>query len=276
MDGMTGEVSEPLDENDVTIAPPGEAQEDIVTLREMVSIIWDGGTNSGTNDLNFVEAPMTMSVARRRMISLRRALSDAGMIDNGTWSTGWLRESETAHRRQWVFRNPSYGPPIQTVSQAVKVVRESTRSNNNGQHHHISELENTLQLNRKRIQHLEEVIIVTTNQCNRHQEKSKLEEQRSAILKRRFAETCIGSISNDELLEAKVNCYTRIKEIENELNRRNYLEEEESSLCYICQADTVAEGARRECTSCNNGWCHECEARLERCPYCRETIIVHS
>lgn len=273
MDGTTEEANRPDVSND--------AQDEMVTIREMVEIIWDEARGDRVRQ-EFVEAPATMAVARRRMQSLRRALSEAGFADDGAWTTGWMRVEgmrEDGRRRQWVFRNPNYryGPPVDTVLQALALIRESQPRGASDTARHLSEMENTLRLNRKRIQHLEDVVVATTQQCHRFQESLKLEEQRCAILKRRFAEACVGSASNDELKAAEYNCRTRIFEIESELERRWLMEEDESqkgssSSCYICEANTATEGAKRECRSCKNAWCAECETQLERCPYCREPI----
>jgi hypothetical protein len=229
-------------------------------------------TDTAMDDLHdFVEAPMTMPVARRRMQALRMAFADAGIPDDG-WTTGWLRTVEGRRMRQWVFRNPNFNSHsrVRTASQAVKMVADTQRARGMNQQRdvQVQQMENTLRLNRKRIQHLEELIIVTTHQCHLYQDDLKLEEQRTSLLKRKFAEGCIGSLSNDDLLAAESNCRAKISQIEQEIYRRIRLTEDDSS-CYICKTETIIEGA---CKNCNNAWCRKCESKMERCPYCREPI----
>ena len=216
-----------------------------------------------------------MSVARRRMQALMSAFGEAGIVDDGRWTTGWLRTDEIRRTRQWVYRNPNFNSHsrVRTASQAVKLVTDTQRARGtNERDAQVQQMENTLRLNRKRIQHLEDLVIVTTHQCHVYQEDLKLEEQRTSLLKRKFAEGCIGSMSNDELKAADSNCRAKISQIEEEIYRRVRLtDDKDDSSCYICKTETNIEGT---CKNCSNGWCRNCESKMERCPYCREPIPV--
>ena len=244
------------------------------------------------------------AIGRRRMADLNRGLQSSGLTyPSQGWTTGWV--STPSGRRTWVYRGPAPCPPrLRSVEQAVEHARREharrehaeavvpasqgvpaippevarvlrdTQAALREQGRHNSEMENTLRLNRKRIQHLEEVVVATTRKCEGFQDMWKHEQQRAAFVRRKFGEDGLAPLSPADLDAVARTCVARGAEAEAELARRRAIEEAAAGMdvCYICRGgggDECSPSPRSSsCARCSNSWCDQCALRIDRCPFC--------